>query len=924
MVGHPLSRAIRKLLRRVSVPPSAGVTDAELLDRFVQWRDEAAFETLLLRHGPTVLGVCRRTLRHKADSEDCFQAVFLVFCRRAATISKRHSLGSWLYKVAFRICLRMRAARSRQSAAPANVHEPAAIETVSDSEHWELRRVLDEELNRLPERYRAPLILHYLEEKTVAQVGLELGWHPGTVCSRLARGKELLRLRLSRRGVTLSAAAMAAAMAPSAVAAALPHHLGLTTLQAVRTGTISRSAAVLAQEFMRTQLLGRLKWLFALMILLGTATAGAGIILSADRSELPASSGTALSDLSAMLEGPIRADPDGDALPPGAIRRLGSARFRHGGFVHAMAYSPDGQTLTTTSGGGVIRGWDAATGRPKPSIRNKSLASEEAFALSTDGTLLATNEVSHLAYDPGPVKISLAALPSHQIKCTLEAAGGAPLRTIAISRDAKRVAAGGGFNSLLVWNTATGEPIRRLPLGARPAQCERVALSPDGRLLAARDNGKTLRLWNVESGEERDPLLPGGSFPTSFAFSGDGRVLACGDGYGRIRLWDPQTSKAIHMFSPPNNRSPRGQIEGVAVLAISSDGKVVATAGGEGSVRLWDATTGVVRAELVKPTGTRPNKCHALAFSPDDKHLALGGESPEITIWDVATGGRIHLTGEPDAFPCHAVVSPIGDTVATTCGDKVQLWDARTGRRSGTIASRGKWLAFSPDGSALATPGVSWEVATGKQRDAANVEPSFDHPAMLRAMGRLGELEPRKKLWWIRGSTQRPAAISPDGLVCAWPLGNQGDGAGVMLFATISGQKLDQIRCSGRCWSAAFCPDGQTIALAGEDFAELREVSSGRMVRQFVNVPHDTQKLANWRRQALAVSPDGKLLAANDGWAIRVWDIPSGMELDKFSGHNGPILSLAFFPDSRTLISGSEDTTALIWDVSHLSQRHKR
>jgi WD40 repeat protein len=104
---------------------------------------------------------------------------------------------------------------------------------------------------------------------------------------------------------------------------------------------------------------------------------------------------------------------------------------------------------------------------------------------------------------------------------------------------------------------------------------------------------------------------------------------------------------------------------------------------------------------------------------------------------------------------------------------------------------------------------------------------------------------------------------------------------------------------------------------------ELRDVSSGRVVRQFLKVPPDPQKPANWPRQALAVSPDGKWLAAPDGLAIRIWDVASGKEVDTLSGHTGAILSLAFAPDGRTVISGSEDTTALIWDVSHLVQRRQ-
>jgi RNA polymerase sigma factor (sigma-70 family) len=904
------------LLLQVSAPQGTGLSDAELLERYVERRDEAAIETLLWRHGPMVLRTCWRLLGSLSDAEDCFQATFLVLCRDARSIARRQSLGSWLYKVAYRVCLRARTARQRQPAAlPAGV-EPLANEPISALACHELRAILDEELGCLPEKYRAPLVLHYLEGKTVEQVAAELGWPCGTVCVRLTRGKDRLRNRLAKRGMVTSAGAVAVVLAEQTASASLTPAFVQTAVRALITGAISRTAESLAQGFMRAQLLGRLKLALTLLIVAGGTAAGTEVLLTHDSPETQTVSGASFSDPSALKERPMGADPDGDPLPRGAIRRLGGARFRHGGFVHAMAYSSDGRTLTTTSGGGVIRVWDAATGQPRPATRNESLGTGAAFALSTDGSLLATDEVSNLAYDPGPVKLSLSALLSRRIISSLEAIGGAPLRSITISRDGKRVAAGGGFNNMLVWEIAKGKLIRRLPLGSRPAQCERIALSHDGKLLAARDNRKSLRLWDVESGHEREPLLPDLSYPTSFDFSCDGRVLACGDGRGQIRLWNPLTGKLIRTIAPPNNQTPQGKIEGIAVLAISSDSTAIATAGDEGSVRLWGATSGELRAELVSPTHTKPNRCRALAFSPDNRRLAVGGESQEITIWDVATGNRIAMNGEPDAFPCYAAVSPNGDTVATTCGRKLQLWDTQTGRRFKTIDTWGKWLAFSPDGSALASPGASWDLATGKPIEQAKVEPSYRSSLNLSDSAGRSEAEARQRLWWIRGDTQRPAAISPDGQMCAWPLGKQGAGAAVILYETISGQKSGEIPCSARCWSAAFCPDGQTIAVAGDDFVELREVPAGRFVRQFVNVPPNSRKLAKWPCQALAVSPDGELLAANDGWAIRVWDIASGQELEKFSGHNGQILSLAFFPDSRRLISGSEDTTALIWDVS--------
>src|SRR5262249_10908174 len=332
MIGDPLGTAIRRLLGRVSSSPAQGTSDADLLERFVRHRDEAAIEALLWRHGPMVLSVCRRTTRNEADSEDCFQAVFLVFCRRASTIAKRKSIASWLYKVAYRISLRACAARARQPAQSAILPELPAGKTVTEIEECELRQILDEELNHLPERYRAPLVLRYLEGKTVEQTTQELGWRPGTVSSRLARGKELLRVRLGRHGLILTIAAVTSGLLPAATTAAPFHSLVLKTVQGVFTGKSAQFVTTLAQEVARSQVLRRLKWAFALLVAVGTAAAGTGVILTRDQPEFP----DRVERLSRGLDGEVQEPVDlrSDPLPRGAIRRLGSARFRHGGSVH--------------------------------------------------------------------------------------------------------------------------------------------------------------------------------------------------------------------------------------------------------------------------------------------------------------------------------------------------------------------------------------------------------------------------------------------------------------------------------------------------------------------------------------------------------------------------------------------------------------
>jgi RNA polymerase sigma factor (sigma-70 family) len=205
-----LMRSLRGILQQVRpylrpVPP--GVGDADLLERFLTGRDEAAFELLVWRHGPLVLGVCRRVLGDPHDAEDAFQATFFALAQKASTIDQRDSLSAWLYKVAYRIALRARAQRARRNGAeqPLGEHPVAQPGTdPADEVAWrDLAPVLDREVTRLPEKYRLPFILCYFEGKTNEAAAAQLGCPRGTVLSRLARARERLRERLGRRGLTL-------------------------------------------------------------------------------------------------------------------------------------------------------------------------------------------------------------------------------------------------------------------------------------------------------------------------------------------------------------------------------------------------------------------------------------------------------------------------------------------------------------------------------------------------------------------------------------------------------------------------------------------------------------------------------------------------------------------------------------------------
>jgi RNA polymerase sigma factor (sigma-70 family) len=185
---------------------AAQPTDGQLLQRFASGRDEGAFSLLVRRHGTMVLGVCRRVLDNEHDAEDAFQATFLVLARQAQSIRKLESVGSWLYGVAYRISLRARSDAARRRALEEQARTMPQQDPFVEAAWRELRPVLDEEVDRLPPKYRAPIILCYLEGKTNTEAARELGWTKGTVSGRLARARELLRSRLARRGVTVTPA----------------------------------------------------------------------------------------------------------------------------------------------------------------------------------------------------------------------------------------------------------------------------------------------------------------------------------------------------------------------------------------------------------------------------------------------------------------------------------------------------------------------------------------------------------------------------------------------------------------------------------------------------------------------------------------------------------------------------------------------
>src|SRR5262245_27903633 len=280
-----------KHLHRIIGQQSSGVSDSQLLDRFVGQRDEAAFELLLWRHERLVLSVCRWVLGHEQDAEDAFQATFLTLACKAGSIGKGQALASWLYKVAFRISLRARSRVVKKDRLEQRVEswllERAGSEPYADVAVQDLRRVICEEVHRLPEKYQAPVVLCYLEGKTNEEAARQLCCPTGTVVTRLARARKRLRDRLCRRGVEVSAGALALAwtslITPSSTRAALLDQtvkaaLHFAVYKGAAPGLVSANVAVLTKGALKAMFMTKLKLLTATFLALAIIGTGSAVM----------------------------------------------------------------------------------------------------------------------------------------------------------------------------------------------------------------------------------------------------------------------------------------------------------------------------------------------------------------------------------------------------------------------------------------------------------------------------------------------------------------------------------------------------------------------------------------------------------------------------------------------------------------------
>jgi RNA polymerase sigma factor (sigma-70 family) len=949
-----LARSLASLTRRLSAKHDA---DGALLARYTSANDPAAFAELVRRHGPMVLGVCRRMLGQWHDADDAFQATFLVLARNARSVRKPGALPSWLYGAAVRVCRKVRGRRRPAEPVP---DRAAADDPFAEVAWKEVRGLLDDEMGRLPDSLRAPLLLCYFDGLSRDEAAAKLGWSRRTLMRRLEMARERLRLRLERRGVAALGVG-AAVLTPRGLAAVVPDALMTAAVGVGTGGAVPAAVRVLAAGTG-----GKLLPIVLGLSLLLAGGVGLAAFSAPSATEPPAAS--AAGDREAPpREKAAALDGDGRPLPTGAVHRLGSRRFRVEGRSDFILPTPDGKHVLV---------------QPQPAL--SAYAAQGLMLLDADtGLRVRTFEggrrvpkcstyeaVRPAAFSPDGK--TLYALAWHKA----EEAGDSFYVWASFDNPRRRV--------LVAWDVATGRLTHEwdLPPGNDDgASLLGVTASPDGkRLYVSGAVRMTVAPDRHIRGEPGLHVLDAATGKLLQTWDGAGNVAGFTAGskevitfrrQAAITAHDAETGKPVRTFELAGS---------VLSVAVSPDGKTVAAAGAAGradgpttcEVKLWDAATGREVRRLAPDAKAARSALGRLAFAADGKTLYLGTEAGRVLRWDLSDGtalpdwpahqgviadlwlrphkGELISAGAWDgalarwdaasgkclsargAYTGEVAVTraPAGrEVVAVDAAGRLDVWDVATGRVTKALQAPGRGrhqLLFTPDGGRLLVaaesgPSTVWDLSAGRQVGELAPPPAKDPKATDSYWGTLGFSPdgrqllaarfgrgtwawswPEPALLWHEAA-EKEASCFADGatLVCGDWHGDieMRDPRTGAVKRTLPGPGLTHV---------TYSPDRRRMVTTHLDGAvRVRDGATGEVLKELKGLGHA------W---CVAFSPTGWLLAASGDNSVRVYDTASWQEVARLDGHEGTVRSVFFGPDDATLVSASaEDGTALVWSL---------
>ncbi len=644
--------------------------------------------------------------------------------------------------------------------------------------------------------------------------------------------------------------------------------------------------------------------------------------------------------------------PPADALPAGAVARIGSGGFRHGGTVVHLSYTRDGKAIYSTSPAEKgARGWEVANGR----------------VLKT------------FAPDAGVDAV------------------------IALG-DGHRIATADRRKSVRLWDATTGQELRRLreptevggpniALEFEGTKLHMLAASADGNTLVGMYAGENVvRVWDTTTGTERATLQGGGAGYTSIDLSANGKLVVVGTQGGAVSAYDAATGQAGQTFN--------GFTEPILAVAVSHEGKFVAALGSREGLRVWDMATGkeVLRDAMPSATGAltfAPNSARlavawaevdadfrfkpggklvlldvpagqkkttvegvferfvALAFSPDGKTLAAGGNGNTVRFYDTATAKpRETLDGHAGAMTTVGI-SPDGKLLLTCSANDpvVRLWDARTGRevrRFEGNAGGVDEVQYSPDGRLVASaaqdrPVHIWEAATGKLVQTLAGHPSIGTHIRFSADGSrivTGNTKSRVAAVWDVASGKRlteyatpPRGISgiftfDEGAIWCLEVAADADepdeARAITLFDLVESKVVRRFTGHEQAISGiGVSADRRSVASHGRDgTVRVWEVATGDQRQQF----HEEGEHSIWiGTQFVAFNPDGRTVTtcAMVEPVAKVWNLATGQLHKTLAGHRGMVGAVDFSANGHWLVTGSQDTTCLVWNFDALRPASK-